>query len=397
MSIKLMETKDGQRYFLIRVYRGKGLSQYQTRLYWKDTWSEKTAHREALKAEAAFLLKCRSGEVLNREQEREKEKAAQAEAAKLKTVRQYAESIYMPTKTATVAEKTRANYRFFLDRYILPALGDFLLNEVTPAMINKLILDFQKAGYSHSSTMKIYVVLNGIFESAFLDDTIPMNPMLKVKRPMPRKDEKQPDENAKAYSISELQTILKCLENEPLKWRAYVSLMADTGARKGEICGLYWKDVDFAAGTITIRRNLQYTKAAGVYETTTKTGKTRIVDVGEDVLALLSKLRAQQAASCLSKYVFTTDGSIAPMHPTSPTHYFRHFGKRYGIADFHPHKLRHTSASLAIINGADIVSVSQRLGHSNVSTTLKVYSHANEESIRRAGQIVRDALKVQNG
>ena len=173
--------------------------------------------------------------------------------------------------------------------------------------------------------------------------------------------------------------------------------MADTGARKGEICGLYWKDVDFAAGTITIRRNLQYTKAAGVYETTTKTGKTRIVDVGEDVLALLSKLRAQQAASCLSKYVFTTDGSIAPMHPTSPTHYFRHFGKRYGIADFHPHKLRHTSASLAIINGADIVSVSQRLGHSNVSTTLKVYSHANEESIRRAGQIVRDALKVQNG
>ena len=396
-SIKLQETKDGKRYFRIRVSRGKGQSPYQTRFYPNPDWSMKTAQREAIKAAAKFELECSSGEVLNREQKKEKEEAARVEAAKLKTVRQYAEGIYMPTKIATVAEKTRANYQFFLDKVILPKLGDYLLTEVSSAMINRLIIDYQREGYSHSSTMKIYVVLNGIFESAFMDDSIPMNPMHKVKRPMPRKDEKKADESEKAYNVQELRHILECLKEESLKWRAYVSLMADTGARKGEVCGLYWKDIDFDAGTVTIRRNLQYTKAAGVYETTTKTGKARVVDVGEDVLSLLRDLRNQQATSCLSKYVFTTDGTTAPMHPTSPTHFFRQFGKKYGITDFHPHKLRHTSASIAITSGADIVSVSQRLGHSNVSTTLKVYSHATTESVRRAGQIVRDALKIQNG
>ena len=58
-----------------------------------------------------------------------------------------------------------------------------------------------------------------------------------------------------------------------------------------------------------------------------------------------------------------------------------------------PHKLRHTSASIAITNGADVVSVAARLGHSDSSTTLRMYAHANEDSIRRVGQTVREALK----
>ena len=85
------------------------------------------------------------------------------------------------------------------------------------------------------------------------------------------------------------------------------------------------------------------------------------------------------------------------MHPQSPTRYFKKFGEKYGIEDFHPHKLRHTSASIGITNGADVVSVSERLGHSDTAVTLRMYAHANEESIRRAGQTVRDALKAQNG
>jgi len=81
------------------------------------------------------------------------------------------------------------------------------------------------------------------------------------------------------------------------------------------------------------------------------------------------------------------------MHPQSPTRYFQKFGKRYNVKDFHPHKLRHSSASIAIVHGADVVSVSEQLGHSDTAVTLRMYAHANEESIRRAGQIVRDVLK----
>ena len=396
-SIKLNETKDGRRFFQISVSRGYGKAPYKRRWYWPDGWSKRTAEREAAKQAAAFELACKNGEVLNRAQEREKAAREAAEAAKLKTVRQYADGVFMPTKEATFSENARSSYRMFLDKHILPVLGDVLLVEVSPAMISKLLIDFQRAGYAHATTVKLYNILNGIFEMAFLDDSIPMNPMLKVKRPAPRKDEQPKEESDKAYTVQELAYILSCAAQEPLQWQTYISLAADTGLRRGECCGLQWSDIDFKAGAVTVRRNLQYTAAAGVYATSPKNGKVRVVDVGPDTLALLKQLREKQAQSCISKWCFTQEGTAEPMHPQSPTRYFQKFGQRYGVKDFHPHKLRHSSASIAITSGADVVSVSERLGHSDTAVTLRMYAHANEESIRRAGQTVRDALKAQQG
>lgn len=395
-STKLMETKDGRRFFKITVSRGRGQSPYTTRWYWPDGWSKRAAERELAKQAAAFELACSRGEVLTRADIRRKEAEEQAEAAKLKTVRQYAVGVYMPTKETTLSENARSSYRMFLDRHILPILGDTLLTEVTPAMLTKLLVDFQRTGKSHATCVKLYNILNGLFQMAFLDDSIQINPMLKVKRPVPRKDEAAVDEAEKAYTVDEMRRILKCLKEEPLKWRTYITLMADTGIRRGEACGLNWSDVDFNTLTVTVRRNLQYTPSAGVYEAAPKNGKARVVDIGADTAVLLKQLRSEQASTCMSKYVFTQDGSPEPMHPQTPTRYFRKFGKRYGVEDFHPHKLRHTSASLAITNGADVVSVSERLGHSDTAVTLRMYAHANEESIRRAGQTVRDALRAGN-
>lgn len=397
-SIKLNETKDGRRFFQICVSRGYGKSPYKTRWYWPDGWSRRTAEREAAKRAAAFELACKNGEVLNRAQEREKAAQEAAEAAKLKTVRQYADGVFMPTKEATFSENARSSYRMFLDRHILPVLGEYLLTEVTPAMISKLLVDFQRAGYAHATAVKLYNILNGVFEMTFLDDSIPMNPMLKVKRPAPRKGEQVQEEGEKALTAQELAHVLSCAAQEPLKWRAYINLAADTGGRRGELCGLWWSDIDWSAGTVTIRRNLQYTAQAGVFETSPKNGKARSVDIGPETLSLLKQLQQEQAGNCISKYVFTQDGETAPMHPQSPTRYFKKFGKKYGIPNFHPHLLRHSSASIALTNGGDVVSVSERLGHSDTAVTLRMYAHANEESIRRAGQTVRDALRnAQNG
>jgi len=358
-------------------------------------WSAKTIQRELNKFAAQLENELANGDVSTRQEELEQLRQEEQERAKLKTLRQYADGVFMPSKEATFSENSRSSYRMYLDRHILPALGDFLLGEVSPAMLTKLLLDFQKSGKSHASVIKMYNILNGVFKMAFLDDSIKDNPMLKVPRPKPRKDEHAQEEGDKAFTVSELRHILECLENEPLKWQVYISLVADTGIRRGEACGLQWSDVDFKSGTITIRRNLQYTVSAGIYVTSPKNGKARKVDIGPDMLELLQRLRSAQADSCISKWIFTQDNSPEAMFPQSPTRYFKKFGERYGIADFHPHKLRHTSASLAITNGADVVSVSERLGHSDTSVTLRMYAHANEESIRRAGQTVRDALKKE--
>ena len=360
----------------------------------EPNWSAKTIERELQKFCANLENELANGTVSTKKEDEEKARLAALEAAKLKTLRQYATSVFMPTKETSFSENSRSSYQRNLDVHILPVLGDFLMVDITPAMISKLLLDFQKNGHAHASAVKLYNILNGIFQMAFLDDTIKANPMLKVKRPAPRKEEKAQNESEKAYTVQQLRYILQCLENESLKWRCYVSLVADTGIRRGEACALEWADIDWANSAITVRRNAQYTPQAGVYITSPKNGKSRTVDVGPDVLQLLQQLRLEQAGKALSKYVFTQEHNPDVMNPQTPTRYFKKFGQRYGVEDFHPHKLRHTSASLAITNGADVVSVSERLGHSDTAVTLRMYAHANEESIRRAGQIVRDALKA---
>ena len=94
----------------------------------------------------------------------------------------------------------------------------------------------------------------------------------------------------------------------------------------------------------------------------------------------------------MSPWVFNQDGTDEPMHPDSPTRYFKKFGDKYGITGFHPHRIRHSSASIAIRNGVDVAAVSKRLGHSDINITLRTYVHATDRDVRAAGQTVRAAL-----
>ena len=84
------------------------------------------------------------------------------------------------------------------------------------------------------------------------------------------------------------------------------------------------------------------------------------------------------------------------MNPSCISRYFTEFGRKYSIPNFHPHALRHTMATISIANGADVVSVSRKLGHSNVALTLNVYSHANEEAQRRANDVLANAIYNQD-
>jgi integrase len=299
----------------------------------------------------------------------------------------------MSIKELSFSENARSNYYGTLNKHIYPSLGNFLLEEITPAMITALLTDIQRKGAKHATLTKVHLILNGIFKMAYQDGSVAANPMWKVDRPKPRKDEFLNEETDKAYTVHELHTIFQALENEPLKWRCFVHLLFDTGIRRGEACGLQWSDIDFDNSCIVIRHNLQYTPAKGVYMATPKNGKVRTVDIGPETAALLRAKRSEQADKAISQFVFTQENSPDPMHPQTPTRYFKKFEKRYGIKDFHPHKLRHSSASVAITNGADVVSVSHRLGHSDTAVTLRMYAHANEESIRRAGEIAREALR----
>lgn len=391
-SIRKSTTKAGKDFYEIRVSRGRGKSYLSTRWYVPDGWSQKAINRELAKVAADFERRCDAGEVISRSEQKENDLLQMQEAAKIMTLRRYGETVFMPAKTVTISENSRCSFQGNLDHWIYPALGDLKMPDITPANISALLLSMQSQGKSHGTCVKVYTILNSLFKMAYMSDTIPKNPMDKVERPKPRKGEMQKT-GVEAFTAEELSHILSCLDQEPLKWRAMVHLLADTGIRRGECCGLQWKDIDFQNNLITIAGNLCYTPDKGIYLDTPKNGKTRTIDIDPGVTDLLHQLRIEQAGHTISSFVFTQENSPEPMHPQSPTRYLKQFSERYGIPGLHPHKLRHSFASVAITNGADIASVSEKLGHGDKAVTLRMYTHADQESIKRASQIFRDALK----
>lgn len=77
----------------------------------------------------------------------------------------------------------------------------------------------------------------------------------------------------------------------------------------------------------------------------------RTIDVDPEIIGLLRELRLEQSREAISPFVFTQSNSPEPMHPQSPARYMQKLSAKCGVPDLHPHKLRHTFASIAITNG----------------------------------------------
>jgi len=391
-STRKRTTKEGQIFYEIRVSRGRGKSYLTTRWYPPEGWSKNAIERALSKEAAEFERRCHEGEILSRAEQRENDLQQKREATKVLTLHQYGETVFMPSKSVTMSENGRCAYQGSLNHWIYPALGDLKMPDITPANISALLLSMQSQGKAHATCVKVYTILHSLFKMAYMTDVIMANPMDKVERPRPRKGEIK-DKDVEAYTTDEVQRILAALENEPLKWRVLMRLLIDTGIRRGECCGLRWQDIDFKSNTITISGSLCYTPQKGIYLDTPKNGKTRTIDVAPEIVALLQQLRLEQASQAISTYVFTQHNSPEPMHPQSPARYMKKFSERYNVPGLHPHKLRHTFASIAITNGADVASVSEKLGHSDKAVTLRMYTPADQESMKRASQVFRNALK----
>ena len=154
-----------------------------------DGWSARSIERELKKQVAAFEQKNSSGEIQTRKELQAEKEKEELEAARILTLKQYGERVFMPAKSVSCSENTRSSFQSILNLHIYPALGKIKMPDVTTAQISGLLLDFQK-NHAHASTVKVYTVLNLLFKMAYLSDTIERNPMDKVERPKARKDEK---------------------------------------------------------------------------------------------------------------------------------------------------------------------------------------------------------------
>ena len=196
--------------------------------------------------------------------------------------------------------------------------------------------------------------------------------------------------------VDDVMRIMECLQQEPLMWQVVMMLLIATGARRGEIAGLKWKNVDFENGSIRIDCALLYGSKTGVYEETPKTSAGyRTIGVPDEVMDLLHRYRVEQNKLKLrmgtdweqTDYIFTNETGQY-VHPCTFSRWPNRFAEKYGLPHINPHALRHTQASVLYQNNVDPVTISRRLGHSRVSTTQDIYCHLLEQ----ADNTARDAI-----
>lgn len=193
----------------------------------------------------------------------------------------------------------------------------------------------------------------------------------------------------------EARRLLELLNDVPIKWRALVTFDLLSGLRRGELLGLRWCDVDMDAHTVTIRQTSNYLPGHGVYVGAPKTSSSsRPLLLSTTAIVLLLEYKqwqdTQRAAmgdawEDTDNRIFTTDAG-APLFPDTITKWFSSFVAHSGLPKVTIHSLRHTYASLMIVDGVPLVVVSHQLGHAQTSTTANIYSHVIASAEVRASQ-----------
>lgn len=180
-------------------------------------------------------------------------------------------------------------------------------------------------------------------------------------------------------------------------------VIAGTGIRRGELCGLWWSDLN--GDQLTVRRSVTDLPGhAGLHIGPTKGRKPRPIGVGPEVLAAIAAQRAlleQQAAA--REIALPPDGPMwanlradnTGMTPVSPgwlSHNWARLRAQHGMTGTRLHDLRHWNATTQIDQGVPVATVAGRLGHSQVSTTLNIYTHRVAASDREAAGVLDAAL-----
>lgn len=253
----------------------------------------------------------------------------------------------------------------------------------------------EKKTISNETVLHYHRLLNNIMNTAVRWGVIPFN-VIEKRVELPKPERKEAD------YLDELETakLLQLLSSEPIKYKTAINLLVYSGLRRGEIGGLKWVDIDFENELITVNRALKYIPGQEVFEGSTKTNNSmRNIKLPSAVMHLLKEYKKWQSEERLkvgdqwhdNDYVFTRwDGS--PMNLDTISRYLKKFTKKNGLKSIHLHSLRHTNATLQISSGVDCKTVSSRLGHSNVSTTLNIYSHAVDAANAKASDALENIL-----
>jgi integrase len=266
-------------------------------------------------------------------------------------------------------------YRQLFDNYILPALGSYQLQKLSPQHIDELYARKLSEGYAAETVRSIHRVLHRALEDAVKWGLVSVNVCDKVNQPRAVKFETHPLTGEQARQLlevargSDIEVMLK--------------LALTTGMRIGELVGLRWADIDFQEVSLQIRHTVSRIGRRGIVENDPKTESSkRKIMLPRFVLDALQQHREHQAglqskagAAWQEKDVVFSNRYGGFLERSNIVRRFKELLKEAGLPAMRFHDLRHSAATILLKMGIHPKQVQELLGHSSFKITMDRYSH----------------------
>ncbi len=280
---------------------------------------------------------------------------------------------------------THHSYRQLIRCYLVPRLGHLPLRAIDRRTLERCYAELLTSGgrqgrpLAPKTVRYCHAVVRRALEDALVDGLVATNPAGQARPPRHDPAIVEVDDDLQVWTHEQAARFLAYVDDHP--WRALWHAALGTGARRSELLGLRWTDVDLAARQVRIRRAL--TVVDGVPRLLgTKTSRSRALSIGASVVTALERRRREQeehrsgASWWQDRWglVFTMpDGQH--LDPMDLTVTFRDLVRQAPVPVIRLHDLRHTHATLLLDAGVPIKVVSERLGHTTIAMTMDVYGH----------------------
>ena len=327
-------------------------------------------------------------------------KDTHVEANKIK-FKEYAETWLNDKIREGKKNTTITGWKLYLDRHIVPSLGNTMLKDITTSMINKFydeklgiasqkkrdskVEEKKNEPISPNTVIHFHRIIHNILNHAVKQRLLSYNPSSACSKPKAVKPQ---------INILTVEEVLKILEvasthnikkdgtiNENVNPSYYPALLVDvyTGLRRSELMGLKWKYVDLDNGILTIAETLLQGTDNKIYQdddTKTYAGK-RTISIPSEVVEVLRKHKEYVGDS---EYVFCNKKGERP-DPHNFNRFFQKLLEKTGITKHvRVHDLRQTNVSMMVLQNVNPKDISKRIGHSSYSFTMQTYAHIMPET-----------------
>jgi len=279
---------------------------------------------------------------------------------------------FEPGILPTLKFATQEIYSFLLRKHLTPRFGNQRLCDISRVEIQHYLLEKLKQGFAWETTNHLRNLMSKVLATAVAWNYLADNAVRGVK--MPERSLKRPHQFLNADEVKRL--IVAC--NEPTRTIVLIATMA--GLRIGEILALRWKRINFIDETLVVAE----TCFMGRFGSPKTHASRREVPLSRAVVEALSAQYSRSANQSPEGLVFATRYGGPLTSNNLRKRGLQSACKRAGLPRINWHGLRHTHGTLLHVQGTPLKVAQAQLGHSDMATTLQVYTHASVIAQREA-------------